>query len=971
MQHAIRFLEAVLPANGLRVVASKPPKWRNGFKHTFLDTNEELVAEAMRLDQSGVANWFALATYADPQAGRTAINTVQLQCLWLDLDYKHYASTEEATNDIARLAQVVGQPSIKVHSGGGAHVYWVLRQALATSEWSPLARAFQAVWQGLGIQADPISADAARVLRVPGTHNRKPEYGEPREVVIEFFEDITYDATALAKKLGAVPRVKATKPVLPASVDVPAAMRDVNDDLGAGIERRPSFIGPLVSKCRHMRHAYEHQATLSEPQWYAVIGLARHLEEGRKVAHIFSNKHPGYSAEETDAKLAQLEANDIGPTTCAKFKQVNPAACAGCPYNITSPIQLGYQEAESVQPEVTVVEHTVTDSGEAVIVERSARPDARIPQGYKFDGQIMYKSLLDDQTGMWHDEPIFQGFLCPERIVTNERANYATEIQLYVQSAGQPPKRITVPAKALSDKRDSARELLSRGVVFMSKHSGHLLDLLQRMTQDIQSRRRDSSVAEQMGWQDDGMFVVGATGYRRHLPPLFDLPVPTGTKSVVRNYEPAGSLESWKRTAAIYDHPGAEPYQFALCYGAAGVFLEKAKLSGVILSLFSQAAGRGKSTAGYAALSWWGNPNGMKSQSKDTNNALFNKASRHKNLPLLMDEITDKPSWELEDLVYFMSQGREKESLTSERVARPILPGWALPVISTSNNSIKSKLQSRRGDAQGLFARIIEVPMDLDFATSMGYSDRMALRDGFQDNYGHAGPKLVEWAMDNQDMCDTLMDKFAMQLDTAVKGDAAYRFWVASCAATLTVAAVSNRMGLLPYDLTGLSKWTGALLRAQRADAATSIATSDDVLANFLEVNANRIVVSYLATLGGTATAPRIWPEEFRGSQLVGRAELPERSLYISMPAFMRFCHESGFDISAFIRNAARNVDPLSGETLLKKPGPTMVNLGRGTKTASARTKALEFNLLHPTLREYAMGIDTKITEATQLRSVK
>src|SRR5690606_31582335 len=127
------------------------------------------------------------------------------------------------------------------------------------------------------------------------------------------------------------------------------------------------------------------------------------------------------------------------------------------------------------------------------------------------------------------------------------------------------------------------------------------------------------------------------------------------TKAVVRNYEPAGSLEEWKRTAAIYNHDGVQAYQFALMYGAAGILLPTTKLSGVVLSLYSQSAGRGKSTAGYGALSWWGNPDALKSQSKDTNNALFNKASRHKNLPLLLDEITDKPSYELEDLVYFMS----------------------------------------------------------------------------------------------------------------------------------------------------------------------------------------------------------------------------------------------------------------------------------------------------------------------------
>lgn len=963
MQHALQFLEAVLPADGLRVVAYKPPGWKKGFKHTFVATNEEVVQETLRLDRAGVTNYFALATYADPEAGRKAENTVQLHCLWLDIDYKNYDSPEQADADLAKVTQVVGPASIVVDSGGGFHAYWVLRQSMPTDEWKPLADAFQALWQSLGVKGDPISGDAARVLRLPGSHNRK--YDPPVQVTIRTQEDVTYVPSALARKLNAKPATR-----MPTVVSVPAALQVGADDLEAGLDRRDAHVKPLIAKCRQAQYAYQNQAQMSEPQWYAIVQLARRLADGRKAAHLFSHRHPGYSVEETDAKIAQLERQNIGPTTCATFKQVNPAGCAGCELNITSPIVLGFEEAPAVEPVVTILERTVDEAGEAVVVERHQRPEVAIPKGFKYDGKSLIKIVKDEDTGMDRDEPIFDGFLCPERLVVNERDNHKTDVQLYVHSNGQPIKRLTIPLKAMAERRDASRELMGKGVLFMSKNAGHLLDLLQRMTQDVQSKKRDSAIAEQMGWQDDGMFVVGATGFLPHSTPQFDLPVPPSTKSVVRNYEPTGSLEAWKRTAAIYGREGGEAYQFALCYGAAGILLPLTRLSGVVLSLYSQSAGRGKSTAGYGALSWWGNPEGLKSQSKDTNNALFHKASRHKNLPLLMDEITDKPNWELEDLVYFMSQGREKERLSSEAVARPILPGWALPVISTSNNSIKSKLQARRGDAQGLFARIIEVPMDLPFAETMGYTDRMTLRTGFLENYGHAGPKLVEHYMGKQDVYQSVLDKFLVALDRSVDGDSAYRFWVASAACTLTVAKAANELGLLQYDIPKLISWVHNTMKAQKADSISSLATSDDILSQFLEINANRIVVFFERDRGAGLTVTDMWPDNgVHGSQLVGRVEASQRSLFVSMPAFMRFCSDTGFDLSAFIRNAAAN--EVNGEPLLKKAGPVNKNLGAGTKTASGSTKALEFNLLHPTLREFAMGIDAKITETTRLRSVK
>lgn len=958
MQQALRYLEAVLPPSGLRVIASKPPRWSKGFKHDFLASNDDVVALSQQLDAEGVEHWIALATYASPDGGRKADNTVQLQCLWIDLDYKHYASPEEGDAAMEDFYKAVGYPSIKVKSGGGLHAYWVLRAPLPTVQWKILAEAFQAKWQSfpeIHKGADPVSADAARVLRLPGTHNHK--YDPPREVMIESFEDITYDASSLVLKLGTV-------------VPKRAPSIDVNDDLGAGLEQRPSYIEPMLEKCLQLQHAFVNQAKSSEPYWYATIQLVRHVEDGRRIAHAFSNQHPGYSVADTDAKLDQLESKGIGPTTCAKFKQINPAACQGCQFSITSPIQLGYKEVEAVEPTITVVERTLTEDGELVEVEKLERPTVEMPQGFKYDGQYIYRVVVDAETKMKRDEAILHGYICPERLVASERNGFNTDVQLFVHVNGQPPKRIQIPAKSMSEKRDISRELHSKGVFFMAKDSAHILELLQRMTQTLQRQKQDASLAEQMGWQDDKSFVVGSTAYRGQQPPQFDLPVPPSTKTVVRRYEPAGSLEQWKKTAAVYNRPGGEPYQFALCYGLAGVFLPITKISGVMLSLYSQQAGRGKSTAGFGALSWWGDPDGLKSQSKDTNNALFHKASRHKNLPILMDEVTDKPVWELEDLVYFMTQGREKESLTSERVARPVLPGWALPAISTSNNSLRTKLQARRGDSQGLFARIIELSFDLPFAEELGYTDRMTLRNGFAENFGHGGPMVVRYAQENRDTCESMMDALMVKFDEAVDGDSAYRFWVASCAATIAGASVARHLGLIEYDVNALIQWCAAMLKAQRTDALTQIARADEILAQFLESNTNRIIVSYNASIGTNATTPRIWPEDgVRGSELVGRAEVPERSLYISMAAFIRFCNEKGYDIGSFVRNAAAMVS--GGEALLKRPGPVEMNLGKGTKNASARLKALEFNLLHPALREFASGIDQRVGEATNLRSVK
>jgi hypothetical protein len=76
------------------------------------------------------------------------------------------------------------RPSLLVNSGGGIHAYWCFSQIIAKVDWEPCAKAFKAVCLGKGLQIDPpVTADAARVMRVPGSQNWKLK-GNPRPVLI-------------------------------------------------------------------------------------------------------------------------------------------------------------------------------------------------------------------------------------------------------------------------------------------------------------------------------------------------------------------------------------------------------------------------------------------------------------------------------------------------------------------------------------------------------------------------------------------------------------------------------------------------------------------------------------------------------------------------------------------------------------------------------------------------------------------
>jgi hypothetical protein len=130
----------------------------------------------------GLDSFYGCATRTAPGSGRRA-DCLHLGCLFVDIDLRDGASEKAA---LQCLAGCPLKPSIVVHSGGGLHAYWLLRQPIdvqkeAPEPWLRRLAAF--------LNADPACAEAARVLRIPGTRNFKEQYGpEGKPVEIGWFE---------------------------------------------------------------------------------------------------------------------------------------------------------------------------------------------------------------------------------------------------------------------------------------------------------------------------------------------------------------------------------------------------------------------------------------------------------------------------------------------------------------------------------------------------------------------------------------------------------------------------------------------------------------------------------------------------------------------------------------------------------------------------------------------------------------
>jgi hypothetical protein len=127
--------------------------------------------------------FFGIAT-RDGKGG-TKDNIIHIPALWCDVDFRY----NDRKNFRKKLKEFQFPPSIKVFSGGGYHLYWILREPLEKTHIFELEDINRRI--ATALDGDQNACDAARILRVPWTLNYK--YDPPKMVKVRKIESIEYE----------------------------------------------------------------------------------------------------------------------------------------------------------------------------------------------------------------------------------------------------------------------------------------------------------------------------------------------------------------------------------------------------------------------------------------------------------------------------------------------------------------------------------------------------------------------------------------------------------------------------------------------------------------------------------------------------------------------------------------------------------------------------------------------------------
>ena len=910
------FLETVLGGSGYYCVFANRAS-DNRRLQEFHETIDAVIRSAQALDEDGFDTYFALATF-EAKGSRKVTNVKELRSFFLDLDCgpsKEYANQQEAYTKLRTVCKALNFPRpTVVNSGRGLHVYWALAEAVPRETWVVIAERLKAVCKKHELFADPVvTADAARILRIPGTYNHKDEPPKEVKFVGELGSPILFESfSALVKSHTPFEDVlKKQNKYIPKESDA------VMDALTGSIKNRfkTIMLKTMEGKgCEQLREIVTNQANLSEPMWRAGLSIAKFCIDSSVAMHKISDRHPEYTPEKTEEKASWIR----GPYTCEKFNEYNEGVCPECKHwkKIRSPITLGREIQEATEEDNTVVD-TPKDSPNAEPITYTI-PKYPNPYFRGKNGGVFKRGKGND--GDDKDIVVYINDLYVIGRVKDPDLGEVVVMRLHLPKDGA--KEFMVPLTAVGSREEFRKHLASQGVTTLVVTE--LMEYTMKWVEQLQYETEADEARKQFGWTNEKgtSFVLGAVeifGDRVEINPPA-----RATGKLFPMFHKKGSFETWLEIMEFYNRPGLEMHQFAIGVAFGSILMEFQSINGAVFHIHSKGTGLGKTTAMLAGASIWGNPDLFMLQERDTFNSKMNRAEVYKNLPPLLDEMTNSLPKELSEFLYQVPSGMQRNRMSGQgNEERTRGTPWKLLFCSTGNTSIIERIGLYKSLPAAEAQRILEYRAEPFSFASKDETDQLATK--IKENYGHAGIPYVQYIYNNLAAVKEIAIHTQIRVDEAAGLKAENRFWSALVSRSLAGIMVAKKVGLLDWDVAAIFKWSIDMLRAAKASFSEMAVSPENILTEYLAENYNNVL--RIKSTDDSRKAPNgldhlIHPEASPRMAFIGRYEYDIKKLYLLPKPLKEWCGKQQHNYAGFV-DALKN-----GRTKAKRE---KIRLCRGT----------------------------------------
>lgn len=787
MKSAEEFLKRVLPSQGNYCVAAFS-KTRNGPKHLWCRTVAELAKAIEAYDLANDAVYHACASYGDKKnkrgkTARTKENVQWLRSLYCEIDVrddKGYQTKAEAIEALTVFLETTKLPiPIIVDSGGGYHLYWPLDKDLDRATWERYANGLQKLATSRGFKIDTgIGTDAARILRTPGTTNRK--YGNTIVTLCNDVEPYPISAFTILAFQNPQPVVKKFETVL----------ADAN---------------AIASKCRQLRTLRDSPSGQSGLAWIATGRILAQCVDGEKLWHEWSARDERYNDTEANAKWEDSVRFNNG-VTCAYFGTVNPEGCEGCPFSgkIKTPLTLGRPQKYKIPEEVGNVLDAID-----------------LPKGFKFsaNGQLLFVSEKKSVDGDVQEDVTFVHefpLLVIDRSVSEVSGQDCKITFLHWQPHDGWQELLVDAADFLrsSEVAFGGKGIFGTDDKLLKKYVKQCLNMLAQ-------RQAKNMSYETFGWKNnESAFLLGNRMYSTVKDDAGNVSIHIETVGLTdtaarmaEHLQPGGSrkrgaLAAWRVAAQKLFGPGMEWQASTVLASFAAPLMPLSLRSegGLAWSTCDYKGGKGKSFATSAAASVWGDPDGVSTTSSDTAKSRIAVLGTLRHLPLAFDEMNRADPELAKEFLQIFTTGKEGTRLKQDGNLQNHQRNWCTILLTSSNSELIGAIEASAG-SKAMGSRVFEVQ-----ATQLPL-DKKELKEsskrGFVENCGHAGHVYIQTLvyLNAIGALETMLDDAEQFLDGLYEFGTEDRFKVAFYKAVYVASQILVEMEMLSFSPERIIDW--------------------------------------------------------------------------------------------------------------------------------------------------------------------
>lgn len=895
-----------------------------------------LSSQAMATPKTTKNGW----TYNEPQ--RTQKNAVALKSIFLDIDCKEEKGYPDQKTAIAALASFIAKskmprPTMVVSSGNGLHVYWTVEHPLPPDEWKRRAVALAEATKQLGLRADTqCTIDAARILRVPDTFNRKGN--EPKAVRL-VGSRVPHDYTIEELDAALYPFMAAQTPTL----SKPSLATGVNSALSGGLTVNkvpPAKLEVLADACPFVKEAVETGGEdFANPLWNLTTLIGTFCEDGREAAHEMAAGHPDYTEETTDAlfdrKAREKEEKGLGWPKCQSIALAGATQCSGCPHKNAGKSPFHFAIPPAPPPPSN---------------NNGPRPkDWDLPQGYVRDSDDRVNKVIVNQDGTTDLVPLLNYPIRDPWLQRNPWVlNFSTTVG---------PEIVNVELVWTEvQKQGGARAALSPYGVALRPGRASLLfeEFMSSWMEKLQTVKNVVVQSSPFGWQVNRQGNIEGFTFQEQWTPNGAKPCSAGDPILASAYTPHGTLDAWKKAAKLVTDQ-KKPALDAVIATAFGAPLVKfIGQEGVMMSLWSAKSGIGKTTAMKTACAVWGDPKKAMAGLSDTSMSVTNKMSQLRALPMYWDELkTEEDTKRFVNLVFQLSAGRDKSRMTSDIKQRDT-GSWQTMLISASNESIIDYVVGKTKMSLAGVYRVFEYEIPDGIGTGLiETAEADNIIGKLNHNHGWAGLEYSKFLGENflQVEADCLQCRKDVDIEANIPND--QRMWSVLITATLMGAKYANQLGLTEIDEEALKEFMFAKLEDMRryiTKAPNDMTKSDNVenvLAQYLDAMRARHTL-WTNTIKLTKGKPA--PGEIQIKRDTSRLEaihvqigLDVKLMRISSAHFADWLRTKGYTRHVFMRALE---EQFGGELI-------RATLGSGTQFATCQQYVIEIQLAGTSLSDF------------------